>query len=145
MTTPPVFPSLPGLGWSVTKAPRFATRTQKAVSGRQLRVADQPNPIWGFTLTVPVLRDAHDTRAGAGIGLGIGFDEVRSLAGFFLALQGAFGAFLFDDPSDDTVTGQAIGTGNASQTAFPLARSFGATGFLEPLLAVGTSARSTST
>jgi hypothetical protein len=43
MTT--IFPTLPGLGWSVSKAPRFATRIQRAISGRELRVLDQPNPI----------------------------------------------------------------------------------------------------
>ena len=60
-----IFPALPGLGWSVTKAPRFATRIQKAVSGRELRVLDQPYPIWTWTLTYALLRDKWDTR-GAG-------------------------------------------------------------------------------
>ena len=62
------FPALPGLGWSVSKAPRFATRIQRAVSGRELRVLDQPNPIWSWTLTYSMLRDAHDTRAPSGPG-----------------------------------------------------------------------------
>ena len=60
-----IFPALPGLGWSVTKAPRFATRIQKAISGRELRVLDQPYPIWTWTLTYALLRDKWDTR-GAG-------------------------------------------------------------------------------
>jgi uncharacterized protein (TIGR02217 family) len=131
MSDPPVFPSLPGCGWSVTKAPRFQTRTQKAVSGRQLRIADQQSPIWTFTLTFPLLRDAHDTRAGSGVGLGIGYDELRTLAGFFLAAQGAYGTFLFADPSDNQVTGQPTATGDGTTTAFPIVRSFGA--FAEPL------------
>jgi uncharacterized protein (TIGR02217 family) len=53
--------------------------------------------------------------------------------------QGAFGTFLFRDPSDDQVTGQQIGVGNASATVFQLQRAMGATlpggGFLEPVLA----------
>jgi len=126
-----IFPALPGLGWSVAKAPRFATRTQKAISGRELRVIDQVNPVWTWTLTYEILRDKHDTR-GPG-GLGAGFDELRTLAGFFLQQQGAFGTFLFDDPTDDSVLAQSIGTGNSSTTIFQLVRNFG--GFSEPIVA----------
>jgi len=126
-----VFPSLPGLGWSVMKAPRFASRIQKAVSGRELRIVDQPLPIWLFTLTFPILRDKHDTRGPAGWG-GL-YDELRTLAGFFLQMQGQFATFLFDDPTDDSVLGQSIGTGDAGTTVFQLVRTFG--GFVEPVTA----------
>src|SRR5579862_8753295 len=129
-----IFPALPGLGWSVTKAPRFATRVQRAISGRELRVLDQPYPIWSWTLTYALLRDKWDAR-GTG-GLGAGFDELRTLAGFFLAQQGALQAFLFDDPSDDAVTGQIIGTGDAATASFQLVRTMG--GFAEPITAPNT-------
>ena len=131
------FPALPGLGWSVSKAPRFATRIQRAVSGRELRVIDQPNPIWTWTLTYSMLRDEHDTRAASGPG--VGYDELRTLMGFFLQQQGAFQPFLFDDPSDDRASAQAIGTGDGSATVFQLVRSMGAAlpggGFAEPMTA----------
>jgi uncharacterized protein (TIGR02217 family) len=126
MATFPI--ALPGQGWSVTKTPRFATRIQKSVSGRRLALIDQPNPIWEFTLTFPVLRDPHDTRAGANIGLGVGYDELRTLMGFFLQQQGAFQPFLFFDPTDFTVTGQAIATGDGTTTTFQLVRTFGVAG-----------------
>src|SRR5579863_4568731 len=129
-----IFPALPGLGWSVTKAPRFATRVQRAVSGRELRVLDQPYPIWTWTLIYTLLRDKWDTR-GAG-GLGVGYDELRTLAGFFLQQQGTFQPFLFDDPSDDAVTGQAIGSGDASTSIFQLVRNMA--GFAEPITAPNT-------
>ena len=61
-----IFPVLPGLGWSVTKTPRFAGRIQNAISGRELRVLDQANPIWTWTLTYSLLRDKWDTRAATG-------------------------------------------------------------------------------
>jgi uncharacterized protein (TIGR02217 family) len=132
-----IFPTLPGLGWSVSKAPRFATRIQRAVSGRELRVVDQPNPIWSWTLTYSMLRDEHDTRAASGPG--VGYDELRTLMGFFLQQQGAFQPFLFDDPTDDTASAQAIGTGNGSTTVFQLVRSMGVGlpggGFAEPITA----------
>ena len=129
--TEPAFPALPGLGWSVTKAPRFAARVQRAATGRELRVLDQPYPLWTWTLTYTLLRDKWDRR-GPG-GLGAGYDELRTLAGFFLQQQGAFAPFLFDDPADDAVTGQPIGTGDASTSAFQLVRSMA--GFAEPISA----------
>lgn len=131
-----IFPALPGLGWSVSKTPRFATRIQQAVSGRELRALDQPNPIWTWTLTYSMLRDRNDTR---GAGLGAGYDELRTLMGFFLQQQGAFQPFLFDDPTDDRASAQAIGTGDGSATSFQLVRTMGAAlpggGFAEPITA----------
>ena len=125
-----IFPALPGLAWSVTKAPRFATRIQKAVSGRELRVLDQPNPIWQWTLGYDLLRDPHDAR---GVGLGAGYDELRTLMGFFLQQQGAFQPFLFDDPTDDSVAAQPLGTGDSSTLEFQLVRTMN--GFAEPVTA----------
>jgi uncharacterized protein (TIGR02217 family) len=126
-----IFPSLPGLGWSVTKTPRFATRIQRAVNGRELRILDQPYPIWTWTLTYALLRDKWDARGATGPGAG--YDELRTLAGFFLQQQGALQPFLFDDPSDDGVAGQALGTGDASTAAFQLVRTM--MGFAEPVTA----------
>jgi uncharacterized protein (TIGR02217 family) len=125
-----LFPSLPGLGWSVTKSAKFATRIQRAVNGRELRALDQPSPIWSWTLTYPLLRDKWDTRAG---GLGTAYDELRTLAGFFLQQQGAFQPFLFDDPSDRAATTQLLGTGDSSATVYQLVRTMG--GFAEPITA----------
>jgi uncharacterized protein (TIGR02217 family) len=126
-----IFPTLPGLGWSVTKAPRFAGRTQNAISGRELRVLDQVNPIWTWTLTYSLLRDRWDTRAATGPG--VGYDELRTLAGFFLQQRGIFRPFLFDDPTDNTTADQALGTGDGVVRTFQLVRTMG--GFLEPITA----------
>ena len=129
-----IFPSLPGLGWSVVKSPRFATRIQRAVNGRELRALDQPNPIWSWTLTYPLLRDRSDARAPSGAG--IGYDELRTLAGFFLQQQGALQPFLFDDPTDNAVMAQPLGAGDSSRTAFQLLRTMGS--FAEPVTAPNT-------
>ena len=124
-----IFPALPGLAWSVTKSPTFQTRIQRAVSGRELRALDYPYPLWQFTLVFDLLRDNPTA----------GYDELRTLIGFFMLCQGAYGTFLFEDPSDYRVTGQQIGIGNASTTVFQLQRAMGATlpggGFLEPIVA----------
>jgi uncharacterized protein (TIGR02217 family) len=124
-----VFPSLAGLAWGVTKTPTFQTRIQRAVSGRELRALDYPYPLWQFTLVFEFLRDNPTA----------GYDELRTLMGFFMLCQGAFGTFLFRDPSDDRATGQQIGIGNASTTVFQLQRAMGMTlpggGFREPIVA----------
>ena len=124
-----IFPALPGLAWNVTKTPTFQTRIQRAVSGRELRALDYPYPLWQFALVYDFLRDNPAA----------GYDELRSLLGFFMLCQGAFGTFLFQDPSDCKVAGQEIGTGNASTTVFQLQRAMGAAlsggGFLEPITA----------
>jgi uncharacterized protein (TIGR02217 family) len=124
-----IFPTLPGLAWSVTKTPTFQTRVQRAASGRELRALDYPYPLWQFALVYDFLRD--DPTAG--------YDELRTLVGFFMLCQGAFRTFLFEDPSDSQVTGQPIGIGNASTTVFQLQRAMGANlpggGFFEPVVA----------
>jgi uncharacterized protein (TIGR02217 family) len=124
-----IFPALPGLAWSVTKTPTFQTRIQRAASGRELRALDYPYPLWQFALVYDFLRD--DPTAG--------YDELRTLMGFFMLCQGAFGTFLFRDPSDFQITGQQIGTGDASTTVFQLQRAIGAAlpggGFMEPIVA----------
>jgi uncharacterized protein (TIGR02217 family) len=123
-------PSLPGLSWSVVKAPKFATRIQTAISGRELRVLDQLYPIWTWTLTYEFLRDQNDTHAGNA--LGTGYDELRSLMGFFLQQQGAFQPFLYYDKTDYSVTNQLIGFGDGSNKVFQLVRTM-AHIFTEPI------------
>ena len=124
-----IFPTLPGLAWSVTKTPTFQTRIQRAASGRELRALDYPYPLWQFALVYDFLRDNPAA----------GYDELRTLVGFFMLCQGAFGTFLFQDPSDYQVTGQQIGIGDASETAFQLQRAMGSnllgSGFFEPIVA----------
>jgi uncharacterized protein (TIGR02217 family) len=123
------FPTLPGLAWSVIKTPTFQTRIQRAASGRELRALDYPYPLWQFALVYDFLRDDP----------GAGYDELRTLIGFFMLCQGAFRTFLFHDPSDYQVTGQQIGVGNASVNVFQLQREMGGTlpggGFFEPVVA----------
>lgn len=131
------------MGWT-TKTPKFSTRTQKAVSGRQLRVIDQAYPTWQFSVSFDVLRDPWDTREGAG--LGTGYNELRQLVGLFLDMYGAQGVFAFDDPADNSVlgtggspTGTAAG-GDGATTTFQLFRQFvGGPGQLsEPIIAPNT-------
>ena len=59
--------------------------------------------------------------------------------GFFMACRGAFATFLYNDPTDNTVLGQVIGTGNGVSTTAQLVRTFGVPGianFTEPMTAI---------
>ena len=115
------FPNLSGLSWDVARTPTFRTLTQTSASGLELRAAFWSRPRWQWSLSYDLLR--ADATA-----------DLQTLAGFFLARQGSCDSFLYTDPNDKAVTGQAIGTGDGTTTAFQLVRSFG--GYLEPVTAV---------
>ena len=115
-----LFPSLAGLEYPVVRTPIFSTLVQKAVSGQENRAALQVYPRWQYTLSFNFLRDD-------------GNNEFRTLVAFFLARQGMYDSFLFNDIDDNSVTGQTIGVGDGSTVRFQLARTFG--GFTEPVLA----------
>ena len=117
-----IFPTLPGLKWGVTKTPIWSTQVQKSTSGRELRAGYYSYPLWKFSLSFEVLRNKQ------------GLAELEELAGFFNARRGSLESFLYEDPTDNTVTNQLIGMATNGQTQFQLLRSFG--GFIEPVMAV---------
>ena len=119
-----ILPASPvNLDWTVAKAPIFQTRVQRAVSGRELRALDYPYPLWQFFLGYEFLRD----------NIAAGYSELRALMGFYLSCQGAFGTFLYDDPTDANVTGQPIAVADGSTAVLQLVRSIA--GFVEPMTA----------
>lgn len=120
-----VFPSLAGLGWSVTRTELWKTRTQEAISGKETRIADWTYPRHQWTMTFDFLRQGNLSGAVYG--------EFAALAGFFDLRQGGFDSFLYADPDDNFVVGQALGVGDGATTLFQLVRAFG--GFVEPILA----------
>jgi hypothetical protein len=122
--TLPVFPTLPGLAYSVKWTPRFYNMaTQTVASGADIDLALSAYPLHDFELQYEFLRDGNGTV------------EFKTLMGFVLQIAGSSGRFLFLNPDDNAVTGQVIGTGDGVATTFTLARSFGAGGFagVEPV------------
>lgn len=119
-----VFPTLPGLGWSVGKTPEWSTKTQRMASGREFRAAFMSYPLWRFSLNYDFLRAAS------------AYAELQSLMGFFNARQGAYDSFLYTDPNDNSVTDYQFGTGDGTTVAFQLTRAYG--GFIEPVMNVNT-------
>jgi len=117
------FPTLTGLAWNVVRQPEFNTKTQKAVSGREVRLAFMSFPLYTFKLTYEVLRGGN------------AYTEIKQLCSFFLQRQGKFDSFLYQDPTDNAVTGQGFGSGNGSTKAFQLVRAYGtlSSAFVEPV------------
>lgn len=106
----------PGLAWSVTKAPTFQTRIQRAVSGRELRALDYPYPLWQFSLPIEFMRQNAS------------FSELNALMGFFMVCQGAFSTFVYEDPTDNTVIGGL--QPEATSTIVAIAISSGGSGYV---------------
>jgi hypothetical protein len=125
MTTPPLFPSLPGQGWSVHKKPIFVTIVAPHVSGREVREPLYANPIWQFELKFDGL--ASDATSYPGLGA----QSLQTLMGLFLQCQGQWGTFLYVDPTDCMAAGQTIASGDGLTTSFTFARLLG--GFFEPV------------
>lgn len=108
-----VYPTLPGLTFGQSKQPEWKTNIHKAVSGKEFRSAWMSAPLYTFRLQYEFLRDAA------------AIAELQQLVAFYNSVQGSFDSFLHSDPADNSVTAQQFGTGNGTQTAFQLVRSYG--------------------
>lgn len=114
-----LLPTLPGLTWNTTKAPRFNTSIQSAVDLSEVRVSLSATPIYEFTRSYDMLRDNTLN------------NELRQLGGFFLARYGSWDSWLFLDADDSVALLEPFGTGDGAETEFQLKRAFGA--FTEPV------------
>lgn len=133
MAMPPVFPTDIFPGFSVHKKPTFSSIVQTSVSGREVSSARQAYPLWEFELTFELLREQTQNQQ---LDLNWApYKEFQQGVGFFIVAKGQANDFLFDDPSDDSRTSQAIGIGDGLRTAFRIVRTWG-TGpfqFVEPV------------
>lgn len=108
-----IFPdNLPGIEWNVKKVPINSTRVLTARSGLEYRTPNWSFPKYRWTLSFSVLRKDRN-----------GLTELQELLGFCLSRQGMYEDFLYEDPTDYSVTGQLLGVGTGSQTDFPLVRT----------------------
>ncbi|MDE1914747.1 MAG: DUF2460 domain-containing protein [Sphingomonadales bacterium] len=124
--TLPVFPTLPGLKWSVTRRPSFASISRSADNLREIFATAQSKCLYEFELTYSFLRNKS------------GYTELQQLLGLFLQLRGDYDIFLFQDPTDFQVAGAQIGTGDGANTNFTLGRNTGpnnyeAVGYLDKM------------
>lgn len=115
----PLFPNnLLGLSFGTKKTPIWQTQVRQAANGKEVRKTNWTYPRYKFQLSYEFLRDNVNA-------------EYQTLVGFCNSMQGQFGAFVFNDIDDYTVTDQAIGVGDGSTLEFPLVRAYG--GYIEPV------------
>jgi uncharacterized protein (TIGR02217 family) len=115
---PALFPTLPGLGYSVIKRPKFFTGVGTSAIGREVRVAYATAPLWEWDLIYDYLPDEPTASAATS-------SDLKTLMGFYLATAGSFAGFAFQDPDDNTVTGQAIGETDGTTTTWTFVRTYG--------------------
>lgn len=119
----PVYPTLKGIKYPIKWTPHaFNMATATVLSGADIDLPLWPYPLHDFELQYEFLRQSGFTPAPPS-------DEFKTLFGFVLAMGGTAGRFLYLNPADNSVTGQALGTGDGATTAFTLVRTFGASGF----------------
>ena len=119
-----VFPTLPGLGWSVKRSPVWKTLIQESASGLESTASLMAYPRWQYELAYNLLRSDL-------VNL-----EFQNLVGLFNACKGSTLPFLFLDPDDFQVTTPCLfGTGNGVSTQFQLFRLLGNQWVYEPVLA----------
>lgn len=115
---PATFPTLPGVTWPVTKRPLTATRVEAHPSGREVRSPLYPAALYEFTLPIEGLTPDESFP-------GLGSASLQALLGLYVQCRGTWGTFLFTDPTDSAVTGQALGAGDGTTTMFPFVRTLG--------------------
>lgn len=127
-----------GVMWEVDKEPEFRTLIQTADDGREARVSTRSRPRWHFTLHWALLKD--DMGKARNASRTYPRDELQTYFSFLLSRLGAFEPFLIRDDTDYRTTDE-IFDGSVSAEAgtdFPLVRSFGPGGFVEPVGALDT-------
>lgn len=124
-----VYPTLPGLGWSVYRQPMFAVTLRENEAFREASEVVMTNCFYEFDLTYEMLRNRDSYR------------ELDTIQSFFLAMRGGYDYFKFQDPNDYYVNGSLLGTGNGTNRTFIFARNTGpsyyeAVGYLNAVSAV---------
>lgn len=117
-----VYPVFPGIEFKTTRTPVWSTLIQQAASGREVRVGLWSSPRYRWKLSYEFLRSDPAS------------PEFQTLVGFYNARRGPFESFLYRDPDDHAVSGQAVATGNGTAKSFQVVRTFG--GATEPVRAV---------
>lgn len=121
----PVFPTLPGLSFPITKSPVLNTIRYEAFSGRRTYAPKQSFPRWRFEIPYSFLRSAKFGPVDSA------YTELETLLQFFLQRSADGLVFAYTDSEEYAVTAQLFGTGDAAATQFQLYRSI--SGFTEPV------------
>jgi uncharacterized protein (TIGR02217 family) len=113
-----LFPTLPGIGFDVTRNYVWKTAVQEAISGKMTAVPLRTYPLVRYELIVNLLRHFLVP------------SELLAIQGLYNALQGRGDTFLYTDPDFNTISpAQAaqygvFGTGDGSTLIFQLLATF---------------------
>jgi uncharacterized protein (TIGR02217 family) len=118
---PLIFPTLMGLGFNVVKRPKGSVEKQASVSGFETRIGYWSYPMYEWDLTFDFLRDFQRCPTGPQSII----SELKLLMGFYVAMSGSLTAFYYDDPDDNTMVGQPLGTADGIATDFPVMQTYG--------------------
>lgn len=112
-----------GLTYTTVKAASSSTIVQSSPSKREVRIAQSQNPVWTWQLIYEVLFGdlARSTASFSP------YSDLQELMGFFLARQGMFDDFLYNDVDDNAVAAQAMQLVNDGAGTYytPLQRNMG--------------------
>lgn len=112
----PIYPTLDGLGYSVTWMPEFANLpTERSANKAEVDIAMANTPIHEFELTYDFLRNYTSP------------NEFKKFMGFFLRMRANVGRFLFRNPDDYLTTGEPVlpVTDGVLTDFGPIQRTFG--------------------
>lgn len=143
MPSDAVFPSTPGLTWTLKASPTFSTVRQRNRARRETRLVNDPYPLWSFELSYEFLRDYVGSAQTATVSSGAnrsasnpqGYSDLALIVGFFCRQLSTAESFLLDPAmltgreEESHAVGVLIGTGDGVTTAFQLQRHFG--GFMD--------------
>ena len=135
-TPTPILPTLNS--FSVKKKPAFSSIVAEPVSGAEITAAVQAFPLWDFELTYEILRS--QTQNQILYSLLSPKLEYEAILSVFLACEGQYGRFYYDDPTDDSRSGQFIAEGNGTTVQFRAVRywALGGNSLLEPVGGINT-------
>jgi uncharacterized protein (TIGR02217 family) len=117
----PTFPALIGLSYPVGRAPAWRTIKQEAISGKETRLQLWTYPRYHYEIPVSYLGSGSPGQN----------QDWQILMGFFNSVAGSALPFHWNDPYDNQVLNQPIGTGDGATTSFDFIRPLG--GFAEPV------------
>src|SRR6185437_10575257 len=104
----PVFPLLAStvqrIGLPYKKWPEWNTASTKSANFHEVRISQVQYPKWHFSLNYALATGRVDDVSSA----------ISATIGFYFAMHGSAGTFLWSDLLDNTVTNATFGTGDGS-------------------------------
>jgi hypothetical protein len=95
----------PGITYGSVRAPSFKTGLQRALTGKESRIAYQQYPIMTWELTYELLRDYVTP------------SELKAMFGLYMQVSGMYDTFLYSDPVFNSVTAMPFATTQVGDVA----------------------------